>query len=606
MKINTNLSSLIVQNNLTKSTNALNQAIERMTTGYKINHASDNAANYSIVQNMSSKLSSYTVAQDNVASGIDMVATAQDTISLMQSHGERILALWTQAQNGTYGNASLDAIQSEVNARVAEINRLYDNAEFNGISLFNTLPDWAKEVKNTAGAVSGDAYGAFISDPTARDEDGNAIDTDSLTKLSEVTATTISSGTYAIGSKADLVKLQTMVNNGKITGGTFVMSDDIDLGGEEWTAIGTSSKEFKGTFDGNGHKITGLKIDKPETDYQGLFGCTSRSSTIKNVGVEGVDVTGGNYTGGLVGWTFGSITNSYATGNVTGGKDTGGLVGFADGNITDSYATGNIFGRDYTGKLVGATNGSIANSYATGNVSGGSYTGGLAGVANIITNSYSTGDVTGENYTGGLIGLFVNDEGPMKIENAYTTSKVTGQSNAGSLIGQLVDFNAQITNALSLSQGLDKIGIAINPFSGSTITLKQEWLDAIEENDSATTLQVGINSDSSSQISLDSSIDVNLGAVDIKSASTYDKITAFLNSLSSKSTELGAVTNRLESALDSIGVSIENLTSSRSTLQDADIAQVSSDYIRQQILQQAAATLLATANQSPAIALQLI
>ena len=76
--------------------------------------------------------------------------------------------------------------------------------------------------------------------------------------------------------------------------------------------------------------------------------------------------------------------------------------------------------------------------------------------------------------------------------------------------------------------------------------------------------------------------------------------------LSEKQTMLGAVQNRLDSALESITVNIENLTSSRSTIRDADIAEVSSEYIRQQILQQASATLLATANQSPAIALQLI
>jgi flagellin len=79
-----------------------------------------------------------------------------------------------------------------------------------------------------------------------------------------------------------------------------------------------------------------------------------------------------------------------------------------------------------------------------------------------------------------------------------------------------------------------------------------------------------------------------------------------LNQLSNKSTEIGAAQNRLESALESTMVNMDNLTSSLSTIRDADIAQVSSDYIRQQILQQAAATLMSTANQSPAIALQLI
>ena len=140
------------------------------------------------------------------------------------------------------------------------------------------------------------------------------------------------------------------------------------------------------------------------------------------------------------------------------------------------------------------------------------------------------------------------------------------------------------------------------------ISTYQGNIEMSEIGGDATTLQVGINGDSSSQIIFDTSLEYNLSPLlsDITSNEAYNTVQEFLSTLSAKATELGAVSNRLESALDSIGVNIENLTSSRSTIKDADIAQVSSDYIRHQILQQAAATLLATANQSPAIALQLI
>ena len=93
---------------------------------------------------------------------------------------------------------------------------------------------------------------------------------------------------------------------------------------------------------------------------------------------------------------------------------------------------------------------------------------------------------------------------------------------------------------------------------------------------------------------------------DIASVEVFNSINDFINLLSEKSTQLGAVQNRLESALETIEVNINNLTSSLSTIRDADIAEVSAEYIQQQILQQAAATLMSTANQSPAIALQLI
>ena len=135
LTINTNLSSMIVQNNLTKATSKLNSAIERMTTGYKINHAADNAAGYSIARNWEAQLGSLDVAADNAATGADMLSTLEDNYALISSHVQRVRDLTEQAANGTYGSQSLKAIQSEITARLEEVNRIAANCEFNGISL---------------------------------------------------------------------------------------------------------------------------------------------------------------------------------------------------------------------------------------------------------------------------------------------------------------------------------------------------------------------------------------------------------------------------------------------------------------------------------------
>ena len=123
-------------------------------------------------------------------------------------------------------------------------------------------------------------------------------------------------------------------------------------------------------------------------------------------------------------------------------------------------------------------------------------------------------------------------------------------------------------------------------------------------------LQVGINQSASSQIAIDTSFSLykiselyNIGLEDRDFISIIDEL---MQQVSEKQIEIGVSQNRLESALDEIVTQSENLISSRSTLRDADIANVSSEYIKQQILQQASATLLATANQSPSIALQLL
>ena len=135
--INTNLSSMLVQSNLAKSTTQLNQAIERMTTGYKINHASDNAAGYSIARNWEAQLGSLDIAADNAATGADMLQTLEDTYALVSTHIQRVRDLTEQASNGTYGEQSLEAIKSEITARLEEINRIAANCEYNGIYLMD-------------------------------------------------------------------------------------------------------------------------------------------------------------------------------------------------------------------------------------------------------------------------------------------------------------------------------------------------------------------------------------------------------------------------------------------------------------------------------------
>ena len=146
LTINTNLSSMIVQNNLSKSTTQLNNAIERMTTGYKINHASDNAAGYSIAKNWEAKLSSLDIAADNAATGADMLSTLEDNLALVSSHLQRVRDLTEQASNGTYGADSKTAIESEITARLQEIDRIASNCEFNGISLMGGGPATAIQV----------------------------------------------------------------------------------------------------------------------------------------------------------------------------------------------------------------------------------------------------------------------------------------------------------------------------------------------------------------------------------------------------------------------------------------------------------------------------
>ena len=135
LTINTNLSSLIVQSNLDSATTMLSDAIERMTTGYRINHASDDAAGYSIATNWQTLLGSLDIASQNTSMGIDLLTTAEENYALITSHLQRVRDLTEQAANGTYGTDSLAAINSDSVARLEEIDRISTNVEFNGIPL---------------------------------------------------------------------------------------------------------------------------------------------------------------------------------------------------------------------------------------------------------------------------------------------------------------------------------------------------------------------------------------------------------------------------------------------------------------------------------------
>ena len=156
LTINTNISSIIAQRSLNHATNSMNTSIERMTTGYKITHAKDNAAGYSIANAWETKLGSLDVATDNAATGLDLLTTAEETYGLLTSHLQRVRDLTEQAANGTYGSTSLKAIASEVTARLQEINRLSANAEFNGIKLmaFDTDPAADPKVNADVGITS--------------------------------------------------------------------------------------------------------------------------------------------------------------------------------------------------------------------------------------------------------------------------------------------------------------------------------------------------------------------------------------------------------------------------------------------------------------------
>ena len=603
LSIRTNLSSLIAQNNLLANSNKLNQAIERMTTGSKINHAKDNAANYSISTNMSTKMSALRVAEDNALQGLEMISSTSENLSIVEDKLARMRALSTQALNGTYSTQSLNALNLEADALLKEINRINESATYNGIKLFNTGKD--DSVTNAGKELELNAQG-FLQDVVK-------VDTTGMTALGSMADdATLAVGEYTIGSKEELVQLQSMAAAGLVeAGSTFVLVDNIDLSSySNWTPINLNNI----TFNGNGHTISNLNITGGGT--KGLFG-TSRSSTFMNLKIKNASITNvGAHNGVLCGNAEGStVTNcSIVNSKVNAiAHNTGGFVGSAYAvNFKYCYFEGDVSGTNAVGGIAGR--GRASYCYVKGNVSASLTSGSAGGIladadsvskcrseANVraytaagISNSYAgsdcyaNGTIYGKNKAGGLFGSVYNTA---KINNSIFEGEVSGDN----LVGV---FCASSSHKLSLennyyyskNSSIDLVGDETN------ITI----LNAIDIKIPCDyTFQIGTTGDeATSSVAYTTYIDFTplkeLLTNGVDSTQCLAKIDELVEIVSLKQTELGTMENRLMSVLDEISTQYENLASSYSTIHDADIADVSSSYIKQQIIQQAGASLLAS------------
>ena len=228
-------------------------------------------------------------------------------------------------------------------------------------------------------------------------------------------------GSYTVTSADGLMNIAELVNGGK-TDINITLDKNIDLTGKGWTPIGTSfDNSYKGTFDGGGHTITGLTVTTND-QFVGLFGYLNRAGTVKNVVMEGIQITSNHMfgcTGGVVGYSWGTIENCSVSGSVSGTDCVGGVVGSQKaGSIIGCCTSATVKGTHYVGGVAGEKWGTMTACYATGNVTleiasqknlyGGGVVG-LNGGSRVLAcyatgNVTSTGSSTGNVHIGGLFG----------------------------------------------------------------------------------------------------------------------------------------------------------------------------------------------------------
>ena len=297
---------------------------------------------------------------------------------------------------------------------------------------------------------------------------------------------------FQIASAAQLAELAQYVNAGDATfvSAHYVLTDDVNLSAYgNWTPIGTINQPFAGVFDGQNHVVTGLKIDRSQGVYQGLFGYVSgtddaHKAQIKNVAVRDAQIRAWTEVGAVVG-RYGQFTQGFVeplencamiggtiqgtSGSMGQSSSVGGIVGRACGEIQRCYATGNIIGADNAieyGGIVGESFKTVNACYWTGSLSGmGSYAddfGGIAGTARgAVTNCYTTGDITGSLDNAGTLGSIVGCAMD-RVTNCYATGSVKGWRAIGGIAGQAYGdtyAHATISGCMALNTSVES-----NPF----------------------------------------------------------------------------------------------------------------------------------------------
>ena len=302
----------------------------------------------------------------------------------------------------------------------------------------------------------------------------------SLTAAKDPGYTIEGNGSYTVTSADGLMHVADLVNGGK-TDINITLDKNIDLTGKDWTPIGTDyDNSYKGTFDGGGHTITGLTFTTND-EYAGLFGWLNRAGTVKNVVMEGVQITShqiyGGSIGGVVGYGWGTIENCSVSGSVSGTVYVGGVVGVQiGGSITGCSSSATVKGTVDVGGVAGQTNSSatLTACYATGNViiemdpkkniAGGSLVGMNAGSSLLACyatgNVTSTGSSTGKVHIGGFLG------------NNYTTVTAGYWKNNHE---QGIGYNRESTGATKVDGSVVTWQKAVDAMNTALQNAGSEW-----------------------------------------------------------------------------------------------------------------------------------
>lgn len=556
--INTNYLSLVAQNNLNNSQSALGSAIERLSSGLRINSAKDDAAGQAIANRFTANVNGLTQAARNANDGISIAQTTEGALNEINNNLQRIRELTVQATNGTNSQSDLDSIQAEIQQRLDEIDRVSAQTQFNGVNVLAKDQNLSIQV----GANDGQTINISLKGITSKSLGLDGFNINGTGTTQNRTATV-----------SDLVAAG---GNTAAGANTYTVSTKFD-------AV-TADQAFAKLNDGDKVTIEGGATDVEYT-YHAASGNFSYEATLDTTSAADVSAITSSYlpTSGKVTGTYDATNGAVATfevdssGNLTIGGQKAYLT--AGGELTTNDTTG------------GATQATLDDLFANG-VAGSKVTIGGTEYSNDGAGSVTYTATASKDSV--LTDLKTNTAAGSKIDyqdgllKATVTFDATGKSS-----DTFVDNDGDFTNISTY----DTV-YSVDPDTGS-VTVKSTDA-AVDGTKYEENVGDAVYIDSAGHLTTKTT---SAGKLTSNPLAALDQALSDVDSLRS---DLGAIQNRFESTIANLNNTVNNLSDARSRIQDADYATEVSNMTRAQILQQAGTAVLAQANQVPQSVLSLL
>ena len=601
MRIQHNIAALNSYRNLTGNNNAVSKNLEKLSSGYKINRAGDDAAGLAISEKMRAQITGLETAQKNANDGISLVQTAEGALTEVHSMLNRMVELADQSANGTYDNNTDRAnLQKELNSLKSEIDRISEGTNFNGINLldgslsasgvngstasggpvnlvtdFNGAELTIKDVAATKGSYKGTAFGA------GDIKNGETMEfTISLNNGENVTVA-LTAKDYTDGTAGgELIGADGTVY-GKYAAGAAVGPTAAELGKAMTAALKESAigNDFKvvdgadGTFTLT-NKVAGADAPQVMKDF--------------NVTIKNADGT-----------VKSEATNALAAASVKGAD----AYQTIDGSVFDNLA---YDGSDQTVLSINDKKFAIIVDQATS-----------AATADLIKKASDAGlEVIRVGSVDATNGQFATDgDGTLALgvtdgtdANANAAAKLQGDSIAAAL-GKALGMNITFVEGAGDATATPPTDVASHfEFKADTS------INPNKKAGAGLTLQIGDTAEDFNQLTVSignmNSASLGIGGVDVSTQkgakAAVELIKNAINSVSSTRGDLGAIQNRLEHTINNLSVTTENMTAAESRIRDVDMASEMMSYTKNNILVQASQAMLAQANQIPQGVLQLL